>query len=772
MNSISSLATNGALWALLAAAPLLPACSDNEETITYQINADTSQLTKSIAWNEVESTISFTATADWSVVADKSASWITISIPSGHAGNVKLPFVLAKNNNENPRQGKITISCGDQLISITVNQDANPSAVSIMDPTTITDYDKYIIPGTHNDGFQKGPEGMLRSDAKWSWWRMKQSEHFFVFWEPGFGNNPNADTIPEAMRVDIDDLLEKAELFFNTNVNKLKMATLGEGKSALDKYKMQIYLLYQSEWLATGSGYDDIIGALWVNPSTCQPVGSTIGHEIGHSFQYQVAADKLFSADAAYQGSILPVGFRYGFGENGAGGCAYWEQCAQWQSYQDYPDQAFSSAHIPTFLANCHRRFCHEWQRYASYWFQYYFTEKHGIEAFARIWKESQYPEDPVDTYLRLFCNGDINTLWDDFYNYAARCANYDFNDVHQYLAYNPTATNFSTKFFKTNNGYQVAYESCPSATGFNLIPVNVPAAGTTISATLTSLTPGSALASGDPGTIIDGDGKTVGNTTTYNTQANADENFRFGFVAYLANNECVYSEMQSGKNGTATFTVPEGVERISLCVTPAPSSYNRAEWDDDMTNDDQWPYIVNFSNTDLLGNLTLTPGDPYNVNAELAVNLDFSSTDYCLKTFNLLNEGVMEKIAQAFKLQPADIASATLAASDAAAAYAADTTWTPAEGQIAVGITNPDGWTSYAYSANGIGFWIAEDGTSSTWGASPIYFEYTPSSYSLAIGHAPGGSKQGQTYVIKPTFIYNCGGTIYKAVISVSMIF
>ena len=71
------------------------------------------------------------------------------------------------------------------------------------------------------------------------------------------------------------------------------MAVLGEGKSMLDDYKMQIYLIYQDEWLATGSGYDDKIGALWVNPSTCHPVGSTIAHEIGHSFQYQVYADKV-----------------------------------------------------------------------------------------------------------------------------------------------------------------------------------------------------------------------------------------------------------------------------------------------------------------------------------------------------------------------------------------------------------------------------------------------------------------------------------------------
>ena len=39
---------------------------------------------------------------------------------------------------------------------------------------------------------------------------MKQSEHFFVFWEPGFGNDPGAESVPEVLRVDIDDLLAKA----------------------------------------------------------------------------------------------------------------------------------------------------------------------------------------------------------------------------------------------------------------------------------------------------------------------------------------------------------------------------------------------------------------------------------------------------------------------------------------------------------------------------------------------------------------------------------
>lgn len=136
---------------------------------------------------------------------------------------------------------------------------------------------------------------------------MDYSDHFIVFWEKGFGSNPFTVT-DQALRVDIKDLLEKAELFYDVNVNKLKFVETG--KSNTDKYRMMIFLKYQSEWLATGSGYDDIIGALWVNPSTCQPVGSTIAHEVGHSFQYQTYCDNPTSG----------CGWRYGFGENEEGG--------------------------------------------------------------------------------------------------------------------------------------------------------------------------------------------------------------------------------------------------------------------------------------------------------------------------------------------------------------------------------------------------------------------------------------------------------------------
>ncbi len=662
-------------------------------------------------------------------------------------------------------------SCSSSSDSPDSSVPSKPSEVKVMDKSQVANYDKYYCPGTWNDGFEKGPDYMLRSDAKWSWWRMKQSEHFFVFWEPGFGDNPNAESVPEELRVDIDDLLAKAEQFYKTNVEKLGMATVGQGKSVLDNYKIEIYLLYQTEWLATGSGYDDTIGALWVNPSTCKPVGSTIGHEIGHSFQYQTSADKLFTGevepmDMGNNTQIVPCGFRYGFGSNGSGGCAYWEQCAQWQSFQDYPNECFDQeTHYAVWLKNHHRHFNHEFMRYASYWFQYWFTEKHGIESYARIWKESKYPEDPLQTYMRLYCNNDLNTFYKDMYEYSTHCADYDFSAVHQYKK--EAAINYSTKMYKNGGYYQVAYSNCPGTTGFNLIPLNVPASGS-VSATIEGLTPGSALAAGDPGTVVDGDGNAKGTVTKYNAQSNTQQNYRYGFVAITKDGKSHYGTMHSGKSGSVTYDVPANTERLYLCVLAAPDKYNRNAWDDDETNDEQWPYRVKFSGTDLLGNVTLPDGDPTDAMASLEVSLDASSESYPLKTFNLLNEGVMEKIAKAFKLQPSEIAGATLADG----VVRADGFTGPADGEVAVGLTNPDGSVSYAYSANGIGFWIAADGSASSWGEAPVYYEYDAGGYSLTVGHNPGNSVAGTTYTIKPTMVYNKGGKLHKAVITIKMKF
>ena len=266
---------------------------------------------------------------------------------------------------------------------------------------------------------------------------------------------------------------------------------------------------------------------------------------------------------------------------------------------------------------------------------------------------------------------------------------------------------------------------------------------------------------------MVDGDGNAKSTVTKYNSQSNTQQNYRYGFVAITKDGKSHYGEMHTGKKGTATYEVPANTERLYLCVLAAPDKYNHNAWDDDETNDEQWPYRVKFSGTDLLGNVTIPEGDPTDVETSLEVSLDASSESYPLHTFNLLNEGVMQKIAVAFKMQPSEIAAATL--DDAT--VKADGFNGPAEGKIAVGLTNPDGSISYAYSANGIGFWIAEDGSAGTWGdGTKIYFEYNSGAYGLTVGHKPGATEKGKTYTIKPTMVYNKGGKFHKAVITIKM--
>lgn len=461
----------------------------------------------------------------------------------------------------------------------------DPSGVTVLDPADIQDYEKFYKPKEFTN------MNLLRSDSKWSFVRSKQSAHFIVFWEKGFGNNPNASGVPENLRVDIDDLLKKAEEFYDMNIYTLRFAKVGTGKSNLDKYKMQIYLFYQTDWLATGSGYDDVIGALWVNPGTCKPVGSTIAHEIGHSFQYQVYADLLAFGDIQ---NNFTRGFRYGFGGNG--GNVFWEQCAQWQSYQSYPSEAFESYNFGVYTENYHRHICHEWQRYASYWIHYYWTDKHGIDFIGKLWQEAFKPEDPLETYMRIN-DLSVDELNAELYEAATRLVTWDFDAIRSrgstYIG------KHTCQFYKLADGsYQVAYSRCPGSTGYNVIPLTVPAAGTVVTTSFTALAPGSALAAGDPGQYSE-NGVTL-SKKTYNSSSLTRAGYRCGYVALLNNGQRIYGEMNRETASNIEFTIPDQCAKLWFVVLGAPSSYVAHPWDEKESNDDQWPYTLKFTNTDL----------------------------------------------------------------------------------------------------------------------------------------------------------------------------
>ncbi len=590
---------------------------------------------------------------------------------------------------------------------------------------------------------------MNNPSSQWSWSRCMESEHFYVFWEKGFGSNPNSSSLPANMRVDVNDLLAKAEGFYSTNINKLKMVTVGQGRSQLDRYKMQIYLKYQTEWLATGSGYDNVIGALWVNPSTCQPVSNTIAHEIGHSFQYQVYCDQILNGTA----NNYSTGFRYGIG-GGNDGNSYWEQCAQWQAFQDYPAEALRTGWHRVWLDNYFRHFHHEKMRYGSYFFQYYLTDKHGMDAYGRIWKESRKPEDSFAAYKRIFCSGNNDVLNARLYEYASRAATYDLAGLRPYVN-EWNLTEYRTELLDAGNGYsRVSYANCVQPTGFNVIPVSYSRAQEKITVNLRGLYQGTALLSSDPGRIFDADGKQTGTTRNYNRRINDSEAlWNFGFVAYNRDGSRTYTPYATASAGTearASYVTTGNEKYIYLVVAGATRNYIQNPWDNNDATDVQLPYEIRFEKR---GCTNVSFGKKaFDFNT-----VSFSSA-YPSAQVSVTADGVMlGKLCDAFAMSPDEIKASFKG-------ILAGTDGRPENGKISLGLRQADGSISYWYTATK-GFYFTREGNLGNWrkGAGS-FIEFDSGSLTFTIGCDASSVRAGEKYTARPVFVYMENGKTYTA--------
>ncbi len=536
-----------------------------------------------------------------------------------------------------------------------------------------------------------------KKDSQWSYYRMAYSDNWVLFWEKGFGNDPSTLT-DSKMNVNINDLLAKAEQFFSLNVDKLKFVT--KGSSNTDKYRMMIFLKYQTDWLATGSGYDDVIGSLWVNPSTCQPVGSVIAHEVGHCFQYQVYCDHP-------EGD---PGYRYGYGENASGGNAFWEQCAQWQSFQYYPTEQFTNYDFPTYLTNCHKNILHEEPRYSNYFIQSYWCMKHGIDFIGKLWREARKPEDPIETYQRIN-NITQEQFNNEIFDAAIHFVNWDLDLLREYGKNYIGRT--QSKLVDLNDNY-VAIDSsqCIENYGYNVISLDLPTSGTKINAHLIGLA----------------------GTEGYR-KLNVDKaGWRYGYVAHMKDGSSQYSNVYSEKIGDAPFTCPEGCDHLYFVVSGAPTLHWHHAWDDNDKNDEQWPYKVKFTGCDVTGHFTIDPSTkPGNSTISANLTIPYSLTEYSSKSVNIDTK----KVCQALVLYPNEIRSK----------------WGN-EIQF-IGINNND---TYAYqsTAQDPGHWFDSDGNVCSWGENAkIFSEFNKDDFSFKIGLYPGHVKTGESYTIKQALLY-----------------
>jgi hypothetical protein len=389
------------------------------------------------------------------------------------------------------------------------------------------------------------------NSSNWSFARSKASEDFILFWEPGFGNNPAA--APSNLRFDVNDILNKAEKFFDYYKNTLKFI---EGSSQTDKYKMSIWIKYQTEWLATGSGYDNVVGALWVNPSTVQPVGGTIAHEIGHTFQYQVHCDG-----------------KYGFRDQDYVG-TFWEICAQWMASRLYPEM-FSNTEFELVPNNCWKHPLHENFRYQSILMEEFWNEKHGIDIVGKVWNGAKDRDDPIDAYKRV-TNINQQQFNEEMFRVAQKNILFDYKHLRNILK--PFRNRYNIKLQTNGDGtYQISPEQCTQSYGYAPVQLEIPSGGK-ITVKFTGIT---------------GDRR-------YHTANDKVAGWRYGFVAVKSDGETAeYSNAAIGTTQTSTinYTVPNGTKTLWFIVMGAPTEHVRHHWKEgDNSGDEHFPWKVALS--------------------------------------------------------------------------------------------------------------------------------------------------------------------------------
>lgn len=678
---------------ILAALTLVSCREKPDEEANLVISED--EVTASAAGGEVS--VQITSDQKWSITSIDQL-WVDASILAGVPGvPVTVKFTYEQNPASTARTAKVTVVSGATRGSITITQQAG------FDPSSV-DVSKIYIPQ------EMRSMDLNKSSSTWYFGRSKQSEHFIVFWgkeydELGFVT-PSTHPNP-VYRVDIDDLLAKAEQFWSMNVSTLKFLTPGSSKT--DRYKMMIFLLYQTDWLATGAGYDNMIGALWVSPSTCQPVGSTIAHEIGHSFQYQVYCDNGGNS-----------GWRYGFG--GDGGNGYWEQTAQWQAYQSYPSEAFNSYNFNVYIDNCHRSTFHEWQRYASYFINYYWADKHGIDFIGRLWRESgaNGSEDPAQAYMRI-TGISLEQYNDEQFDYARRMVTWDLEPLRGIGSSRIGAHSCSLN--QAADGFrQIAPEDCIENHGYNVIRLNVPAAGTVVTATFEGI-------AGAPG---------------YRSIQTSSAGWRYGYVALLGNGTRVYSDMFSASSGTASFTCPDDCTDMWFVVSGAPTTYWMHGWDEDESNDEQWPYKVKFAGTGIYGLIDFTDEDkPHDASFVYNISFRADATGYTGTTVTL--DAV--RLCYAFVLTASEI-RANLGQPDS-------------NKKIKFYGINSNGTYASSPTARGYGHWFNAAGDvcafeSANTGTNRIFSEFNESNFVFTLGQHPGRCRAGDVYKVRQALVYS----------------
>lgn len=403
------------------------------------------------------------------------------------------------------------------------------------------------------------------SDGRFSFDYKAESENLILLWEKSFGKDPT-QYADETKRFYPDEILREGERFYTYYADILKFAD--QETSLINRYKMIIWMYNDDEKTAYGWG-DEGVGMMWMRPCRTQSYPyCPLAHEMGHSFQYMIGAD---GARSFHVTSPL---------------VEYTSQWMLWQVYSDWT--TIEEYHLDAYMKQTHHALLSVSNMYHAPQFMEYWSNKHGLDIIARIWKEAEGKEDPISAYKRL-TGLTQESFNDEIYEAASRFVTWDIPRIKTVCS--SYANEHQCKMDTAANGwYQIAHIRCPQNYGYNAIRLNVPEGGKMISL----------------------DFKGIAGCEGFYSEQVDKAGWRYGFITINKSGQRIYGDMHKGINGTNEtihFEVPKDTQFLWLVVTAAPTEH----WDylkpwsapkEELEKNAQWPYQIHLAGTSLHPNV------------------------------------------------------------------------------------------------------------------------------------------------------------------------
>ena len=149
---------------------------------------------------------------------------------------------------------------------------------------------------------------------------------------------------------------------------------------------------------------------------------------------------------------------------------------------------------------------------------------------------------------------------------------------------------------------------------------------------------------------------------------------------------------------------------------------------------DEQWPYKVRFSGTNLYGQIDVDPDKtPEDITLIYDVPVSLSSTDYTSSNVQI----ELQRLCQSFSLTPGQISDK----------------WGK---EIIFAGVNKDGSLNTNSTANEPGHGFDMDGNICVWGErAQIYSELDKDNFIFKVGQYPGHCRTGEKYTIRQCLVY-----------------